>query len=273
MPKRRPRPGAVLKPRDNTHREKYPLQIAGVSAVNRSFPMSSDARRYYNQGESLQCVTFSTSQLMTILNGGRLYHPAWLFYRCQEIDGRPGERGTSCRAAFETLKNKGHVGWNAELAPLTDDPTLVPDITQGISEYRWISTDPDLALAQARACIAEGMPFVVAIEWYYSFAGNRYNNGTYIDPQGDWGNAKDMRHQILIDGAFDNGEYFTTPNSYGWAASQRLSYAAFKRLVVEGADAGVVTDYVPPAPPPPPVDKERDRGRRRRRLRRRRRRG
>ncbi len=260
MPKHRH--GAVKRPskKDLAGRAKHPHALAaGSFTVNRSIPLSTPDRIYYNQGWSSECVAFSSCELMTLLNGGERYHPGWLFYRAQEIDGIPGEVGTSTDACLAIMKSKGLVPWTGDLS-LDDDKSLVPVLADGISGYTWFSKTPDEALDQVRECISRSQPVLIASPWYNSFGDHPRNGGVYVDPEGDWGSLGDIWHQYLIDGAYDDGEYLTTPNSWGWAASERLSYSAFRRLIAEDAGGATVIDYTGPG-----GKKKRRRHRRRRR--------
>lgn len=256
--RRRGRPGAVKQPTtsDLRGREKHRLKVAGVGTVNKSYPLPAHARSYYNQGATTECVAFSSSQHQTLMNGGELYHPGWLFWRAQEIDGIPGEAGTTTDAACRILRELGHVGMDPSTvwAP-TEDATATPDPADGIDGFAWLSRTPDPALEQIRAVLATG-PAIMVSRWYSGFGLNSYSGASWVEPQGSWGNGDGMWHQYLIDGAFDDGEYLTTPNSWGWPISGRMSYAAFKRLTNEGAycvsfvDRGGAPVPVPPDPEP-----------------------
>lgn len=239
--------GAVHPPtqHDIAGRRAHPIatKLRTPDTVNRSFDLSLQQRRYYNQGPS-QCVAFSASQLMTLLNGPA-YDPGWLYARCEESDGIPDGSGTTTDACLRILKDSGHVTHPlTDQAPTHDDPGAVPVRAEGIAEFSWFSyRDEDKSLNEARACIANGMPFLIASPWFSSFGNNRYAGATWIEPQSeDWGTEVGW-HQYLIDGCFDDGEYLTSPNSWGWPNSQRISYAAFKRIIAMGAGPAAVTDY------------------------------
>lgn len=270
---RRRRPGAVKKPTaaDLAGRERHPLRIGAVGQVNRSFDLTTQQRQFYNQGASVTCVAFSTSQLMTLLNGGELYHPGWLFYRAQEIDGIPGEAGTTTDAALRVLKALGHVAGSGDVASAADLPGAEPDQADGIDGFAWVPRTPDPALEGVRACVAAGAPVLIASPWYSSFGEHEYEGSVWMVPPGaDWGDKGGMWHQYLIDGAFDDGEYLTTPNSWGFLRSARIPYDAFKRLTNEGAYCATVVDRGG-TPVPAPDDDREPKARRRRRRRRRRR--
>ena len=87
--------------------------------------------RFYDQGNTGECVGFSASRMMSLYNRAR-YDAPWLYFRAQEESGQPldPQTGTYVRSGFEVLREQGH--------KLPSKPA--PKIGAGISAYRWITS-------------------------------------------------------------------------------------------------------------------------------------
>jgi hypothetical protein len=105
---------------------------------------------FYDQGAEGACVGFGWSRCMSLLNQ-ELYTARWLWDRAKEIDEWPetnpgDDNGTSCRAAGDILKDRGHVDWSEEYAD--DDNTERDDYTpaadNGIKLIRWARSVDDV---------------------------------------------------------------------------------------------------------------------------------
>lgn len=269
---RKRRPGAVKHPsrKDLRGRAKYPInRVLGTTSavVNKSIDLTPAMRRYYDQDGTVECVAFSTDQLLT-LRYGKPFDPGWLFYEAQKIDGIPGENGTTTDAVLRIVRDLGNVlTQGLEIAPLVANPGGVIDPMYGVDEFRWLSKIPQVALDEVRTLISMGEPVLLASPWYSTFD----DNPGRLDAAADWGPPDGMWHQYLIDGAFDDRKAFTTPNSWGWAMSHELSYLGFMRLVSEGGGGAAIVRYAgdsspqPPEPPAPIPDEPKKRRRKRRR--------
>ena len=92
-------------------------------------------RKFYNQRDTGECVGYSTSRMMTILNRER-YDAPWLYFNAQDNAGQPrdDQAGTYLRSAGEVLRLSGHK------EPLQKDPQA----EQGIAAYRWAQNIDDM---------------------------------------------------------------------------------------------------------------------------------
>lgn len=89
---------------------------------------------FYDQGTTPHCVGYSTSYAMSLLNRKR-YQAEWLYARCADIDGIPGDPGgTYTRCAGDILINEGHKSTAA----------TIPHLADGISAYRWATNVDDI---------------------------------------------------------------------------------------------------------------------------------
>lgn len=88
-------------------------------------------RVFYNQRNTGECVGFSSSRMMTLLNR-EMYDAPWLYFNAQDLSGEPrdDQAGTYVRSAMEVLRTVG-------------DKTvrgISPSADKGISAYRWASS-------------------------------------------------------------------------------------------------------------------------------------
>jgi hypothetical protein len=96
---------------------------------------------FYDQGREGACVGFGCSRMMSLLNRKR-YDARWLWDRAKEVDEWPDtnpgdDNGTSVRAAFDVLRDRGHVVYK----PADEDG---PSVTEGISANRWAKSADDV---------------------------------------------------------------------------------------------------------------------------------
>lgn len=104
---------------------------------------------YYNQLKEGRCAQFGVSRVMTLLNRHRYEIRAtmpqgrWLYWEAQRHDewaggsypgASPQYEGTSVNAALWVVKNEGII--------LKD--RIVPSTSEGISAFRWATTDDDV---------------------------------------------------------------------------------------------------------------------------------
>lgn len=86
---------------------------------------------FYNQGNTGECVGYSSSRMMTLLNRAR-YDAPWLYFAALEDAGQPPDpySGTYIRSGGEVLRDLGH----------KTSRSTEPKLIQGISAYRWATT-------------------------------------------------------------------------------------------------------------------------------------
>lgn len=84
--------------------------------------------KFYDQGQTGECVGFSCSRAMSLENRAR-YDAPDLYFRAQDIAGQPHDpqSGTYVRAALEAMRTQG----------MKTPKGAKPALTQGISSYRW----------------------------------------------------------------------------------------------------------------------------------------
>jgi hypothetical protein len=223
---------------DMIHAERYPLRAVlprTVDHVERILPLPYQYRARYDQGSEGACVGFACSMMMSILNR-TFYDARWLYQQAQQIDDwveTPPEEGTSVRAALDVLRDTGHRRVYAGVS-------RVPAIRHGVEENRWAHSVDEL-----RTCIANGVPFVLGIEWFERFSSPvRVGNEWWIDKQA-WGDMVGG-HAIVAYGASDRRQAFKLCNSWGmYYPLSWLSYEGTQRLL-DGlyyqGEATVVTD-------------------------------
>lgn len=95
---------------------------------------------FYNQGDTGECVGFSSSRMMTLLNRAR-YDAPWLYFECEDDAGQPRDpySGTYVRSAGNVLVAQGH----------KTPSKSVPSLQNGISAFRWATTVGQVALVLA----------------------------------------------------------------------------------------------------------------------------
>lgn len=93
---------------------------------------------FYNQGDTGECVGFSSSRMMSLLNRAR-YDAPWLYFAAQDEAGQPRDpdSGTYVRSAFEVLRTQG------DKTP----KQMTPRSGAGISAYRWASSADEIVAA------------------------------------------------------------------------------------------------------------------------------
>lgn len=90
---------------------------------------------FYNQRDTGECVGYSTSRMMSLLNRVK-YDAPWLYFETQDDAGQPRDpqSGTFVRNAGSVLVREGHKT-PAQSAPRPG---------QGISVYRWAQSVDDI---------------------------------------------------------------------------------------------------------------------------------
>jgi hypothetical protein len=240
-------------PSDWRHVERYRLRLGALStphppaAFEKILDIPRQYRFAYDQGEDGQCVGFSQSWLMSILNrkrydASRLYHEAQI---ADEWSDTPPAGGTSLRAGFDVLRTKGH--WQVYAGE-----SRASQLVHGIVENRWATT-----VDEVRSAIYNNIPVNLGINWYRQFSapenvprhGDKITSKRreyYIGPWHiHWGSV-DGGHAITCVGVSDQREAFALCNTWGMSYPFLvwLPYRAFERLLSEQGEAGIVTDRV-----------------------------
>jgi len=161
-------------------------------------------RPFYNQGSTGECEGFSHSRMMSLLNRHR-YDAAWLYFQATEVDEYPGNEGdpnygTSNRATLNILKTKGH-----KIVYGSTNKVYDPDLSQGISAYRWATTFDDCLLVLSDEGTAS---------FFQKIGGVPLLNSWGVFPSNPWGFASQI-----------------------W-----IPFEVMQRLLNEDGEAGLVTD-------------------------------
>jgi hypothetical protein len=106
-------------------------------------------RRFYNQGVEGACVGFGCSRNRTIQEQGVTFDALWLYDQARILEGRPTEEGSTVRAGFAVLRQKGHRQQSGAVCTrgAADGPV---EGRYGVAAYRWASTAEEVCRALAR---------------------------------------------------------------------------------------------------------------------------
>jgi hypothetical protein len=92
---------------------------------------TADNVRFYNQGQTEECVGFSICRGQSLLHTGTLFNPLWLYNAARNTEGNHSEEGGSTvRAGMHVLLKKGAKPWGEKSPVLAD----------GVTAYRWATT-------------------------------------------------------------------------------------------------------------------------------------
>ena len=225
----------LLQPQDSRHRELYRLKLPEtVGVVEKVLKYPRKLRGWYEQNNN-GCVGYSCSWMMTTLNTTRLVKPNiyiadWLYDEAKKVDGYPfpeQDRGTTLRAAFDVLRDKGH------LMPMQVEPSK----GEGVIRNEWAFT-----VDEVRTCIADNVPCVFGIPWYEEYGYPVKINGEWwIDR---WVDGRSLGgHAISCMGASDKRQALLLVNSWGIAYSPVwIPYKEVERLLSEGAECSLPVD-------------------------------
>lgn len=102
-----------------------------ICAQPSSLVDSPENIRFYNQGQTEECVGFSACRGQSLLHPGTLFNPLWLYNAARNSEGNHSEDGGSTvRAAMHVLLKKGAKPWGQK----------EPVAADGVSAYRWATT-------------------------------------------------------------------------------------------------------------------------------------
>lgn len=227
-------------PADFDHVVKYPgsalrsLQRTATTVEKRL----SVVRRWvdiYNQLQDGACVGMGESFQMSILNR-RVYDAFWLYHEAQGIDeypDTPPAGGTSLRAGYDILRDKGH-------RQLWDGTAKPPKIEEGIVEVnRWLTTVDEI-----RTAIGDGRPVCLGVNWYTAFDAPSSNSVReyWIGKDGNLGSVRGG-HCICCIGASDRRQAVLLRNSWGRTyPAVWIPYTVLTRLLAEQGEAAIVVD-------------------------------
>jgi hypothetical protein len=223
-----------IPPPDSRHLEAFSLSIPapppGIE-VNIPRPKLSG----YNQGATAECVAYAASRVMNWFNH-YAFDAHWLYERCKEVDGYPGQEGTTARAACDVLRRLGH--WRI----IAGKPVKAgPRKAHGILSNHWATSVDDIRSVFARA---RPEPVLIGIDWYHAwFKPARRGHERWLQQIARAGRLSGG-HEIGIWACSDRRQAFGLCNTWGraWPPLVWMPYSTMTRLFGQNADACVVTD-------------------------------
>lgn len=207
-----------------------------VPFVDRRLDLPEQYRLWYDQGQEGECVGFSLSWMMSILNR-RKYAAHTLYLEAQARDGYPDDDGgTTVEAGCWVLEHLGHWRFLRGLQRLVS-------LADGITSVRWATSVDEI-----RTAISLGVPVTIGINWYSNFdnpkwEGAKVGGGWWIG-RGGLGHVRGG-HAICVYAASDPKSAVKLVNSWGadyppvW-----LPYDTLGRLLDEDGEAALVVDAV-----------------------------
>ena len=223
-----------IPPPDSRHLESYALSIAappqGIE-VNIARPTLSA----YNQGQSPACVAYAASKVMNWFNHYAFDAP-WLYARCKEVDGKPGQTGTNARAACDVLRRLGH--WRIIAGKRVK---AGPQKAHGIASNHWALSVDDIRSVFAGA---RPEPVLIGIDWYHAWFKPAQRGGEKWLQDIPHAGKVAGGHEIGIWACSDKRQAFGLSNTWGkgWPALVWMPYSTMTRLFAHDADACVITD-------------------------------
>lgn len=222
-------------PPDSRHLELYPFAEAAPPA-GIEVELARPTLDVYDQGQSPRCVAFSTSKVCNWFNH-YAFDADWLYNRCKEVDGMPGQDGTNARAACDVLRAKGH--WRRINGK---DVKAGPLLKHGIASNTWATSVDGIRAVFSRPV---PQPVLIGIDWYQAWF-SPTKNGTADYWLQDIVRAGPVvgGHEIGIWACSDKRQAFGLSNTWGsaWPKLVWMPYAAMTSLFTTGADACVITD-------------------------------
>jgi hypothetical protein len=222
-------------PADQKHVELHPFTAAAPATVE--VEIKRPTLSVYDQGNSPQCVAFSTSKVMNWFNKYAFNAP-WLYDECKKVDGMPSMDGTNARAACDVLRTIGH--WRT----INNAPVKAgPQKAHGIASNTWATS-----VDQIRAVFAapKPQPVLIGIDWLNNwFRPERRSDGLWLQSVARAGGSAGG-HEIGIWAASDERQAFGLSNTWGtgWDGGKVvwLPYDVMTWLFSNAADACVVQD-------------------------------
>jgi hypothetical protein len=221
-------------PPDARHLQAYSLSIpAPPPGIEVDIPRPKLTG--YNQGQTPECVGYATSRVMTWFNH-YAFDAHWLYARCKEVDGQPGLKGTTARAACDVLRRRGHwrtiAGKRVKAGPRT---------THGIASNYWALNVDDIRSVFARP---RPQPVLIGIDWFQAwFKPARRGQERWLQTIASAGKVAGG-HEIGIWACSDKRQAFGLANTWGkdWPPLVWMPYSTMTRLFARDADACVIGD-------------------------------
>lgn len=221
-------------PPDNKHVALYPFNVK-ATAVDIEKEIARPTLDVYDQGDTPECVAFSTSKVVNWFNKYAFDAP-WLYSECKKIDGMPDADGTNARAACDVLRTIGH--WRKVNG---QDVAAGPLLKHGIASNHWATTSD-----QIRAVFATALPqpVLLGIDWYEAWFKPTDKNGEYWLTSISSAGNNVGGHEIGIWACSDKRQAFGLSNTWGsyWPKLVWVSYATVNQLLDQGGDACIITD-------------------------------
>lgn len=108
---------------------------------------SAENVKFYNQGQTPECVGYSGCRGQSLERLGQLFNPHWLYHAAQRVEGRLGEEGATVRAMLHVLLHKGIRPW--------EQPG---EIAIAVSAYRWATKWDEVRAALGLTDDEDGVP-------------------------------------------------------------------------------------------------------------------
>lgn len=226
-----------IAPTDERHLDAYPYEARDPRSgkaieVEIVRPTLSD----YNQLQTPECVAFSISKYKNWCDK-YAYSAPWLYARCKEIDGYPGD-GTNARAACDVLRTLGHVR-TVSGVPVKAGPVKA----HGIAGNTWATTVDEIRNVFASE---KPQPVLIGIDWLNAWFTPERSAVTHEfqlqAPSRGGGSAGG--HEIGIWACSDKRQAFGLSNTWGdgWPPLVWMPYTTMDWLFARSADACVIQD-------------------------------
>jgi len=225
-------------PPDQRHLALHPY-AAGLPPASVEVTIPRPTLDVYDQGQTPECVAFSTSKVMNHFNR-YAFDAAWLYQQCKLVDGDPNGDGTNARAACDVLRSKGH--WRKINGK---DVKVGPRLQHGIASNTWASTVDEIRSVFARAT---PQPVLIGIDWLNAWFNPFVRmNGEYWLQAPVSGGGSAGGHEIGIWACSDARQAFGLSNTWGnWPVSSKdlvwLPYTTMTWLFGQGGDACIIQD-------------------------------
>lgn len=217
------------------HIGQYPYRVVRRVVVEKVLAVPDE--HIYDQNGFGACVGAALSGVMTYYNG-KLYKWEWLWRKAKQWDDFPDtiysdDNGTSAVGACRVLKKFGHIVQGKRL----------PSKSEGIKEYRWLST-----IDQIRDAISRGYPVAFGCNWYSNFdTPRKYKGESWIGRSKNLGILRGG-HETYFVGNSDKRRALLLCNSWGTDYGDKgkvwIGWDVVERLMREMGDLMAVTDRI-----------------------------